>query len=252
MRVVRNNDYIKRRQRGSRLMVWLGVLGLFSSIVMTFYPQLILPAYGVLIFGFIFFNSGMQQLAKWNRRPRPDEMLDDALRRLNDRYTLIHYPNVPGNRPEHVLIFPAGLLVITTRELAGRVRVELNKWRKADRSFLSIFRLGGPQLGNPTAESEMQQQALRSFLEAHDLPGVDLVDGIVVFLNPRAELEVVSSDLTVVKVDELVNAVRDFGTEGLIPAKQRDEIITALSEGEGVEGPISLPTRAASAKRARA
>lgn len=243
MRVVRNTGYLKRRQRGARVMTLGGVIGLGSAIVMTFQPDLILLAYAVLIFGFIFFNAGMQQVTLWNRSPRSDEVLDQLLRRLNDRYTLIHFPEISGMRPMHVLVYPAGLLVITTRILAGQFVVDGDRWRQLGRRFLRMFLFSGPQLGNPTIENQRQQEALRSFMEEMDLPGRDMVDGLIVFLNPRAVLEVKNSPITVVDRDDLLKAVRSFGTEALLTAKERDELVEALSRGDNVEGPVSLPAR---------
>jgi hypothetical protein len=250
MRVVRNNGYLRRRRRTARWLVFGGVMGLALAMVMVLRPALIIPAYGVLIVGFLVFNSGMQQLTKWSRRPRADEVLDQLLRRLNDRYTLVHYPDTGGWRPEHVLIAPVGLIVITTRAVPGKVRVEGDSWSRVGNWFVRFFGLGGPQLGNPTIECRRQQESLEDFLTLNDLPGKEHIDGIIVFLNPRAELEVVESDLSVVMADELLHTVRELGTEANLPNDPRKEIIGTISQGEEIEGPISLPTRDPSAKTA--
>lgn len=252
MRVVRNIGTIKARQRVSRLLLVAGLLCLFGSIVMTLYPQLLIGAYIVLIAGFLSFNAGMQSWAKWNHRPRPDELLDSTLRRFNDRYTLIHYPNISGRfPPEHILVWPGGLLVITTRELAGRIQVNGKRWRRIDNLLLRIFTFGGPPLGNPTVECLGQQEALKAFLEQQDLPGADAIDGLIVFVNDRVELQVIESELTVVTRKELPDAVRALGNERRLHGKEIEEIIVALSQGEAVEGPIALPTRIAEEKKAR-
>jgi hypothetical protein len=246
MRVVRNVGYLKRRQRASRIMIAVGLAGLLGSIALTFVHQLvsIYLAYAALITGFLFFNAGMQQWTKWNRRPRPDELLDATLRRLNDRYTLVHYPEIPeGWRPEHVLVWPGGILNITTRELAGRIVVRGTRWRRLDRWFLRLLTFGGPPLGNPTVECQRQMEALRTFLQRRDLPGADLVDGLIVFLNDHAELQVVETPITVVTRKELLEAVRAFGTERRLSHSEIEEIVSALAKGEQVEGPISLPSR---------
>ncbi|MCX7622956.1 MAG: NERD domain-containing protein [Thermomicrobium sp.] len=246
MRVVRNVGYLKRRQRASRLMIAVGLTGLFGSIALTFFQQVlyIYLAYAALITGFLFFNAGMQQWAKWNRRPRPDELLDSTLRRLNDRYTLVHYPEIPeGWRPEHVLVWPGGILNITTRELAGRIVVRGTRWRRLDRFFLRLLTFGGPPLGNPTVECQRQMEALRTFLQRRDLPGAELVDGLIVFLNDQVQLEVVETPITVVTRKELLDAIRAYGTERRLSQGEIDEIVSALAQGEQVEGPRSLPTR---------
>ncbi len=243
MRVVRNTAYLNRRKRISRWTVFFGVLGLGLAMLMVLDPQLIIPAYGVLIVGFLVFNAGMQQLTKWNRSPRADEVLDQLLRRLNDRYALVHYPNLSGWRPEHVLISPAGLIVITTRAVPGEVRVDGERWSRKGNWFVRFFGLGGPQLGNPTIENVRQRESLYEYLTLNDLPGKDYIDGVIVFLNPRSEIEVVESDITIASADELLSTIRDFGAETNLANDDRKAIIGSLSQGEGIEGPVSLPSR---------
>lgn len=250
MRVVRNNGYLNRRRRIARWTVFFGVLALGIAMLMVLRPALIFPAYGVLIIGFLVFNAGMQQITKWSRRPRADEVLDQLLRRLNDRYALIHYPQMGGWRPEHVLVSPAGIIVITPRAVPGHIVVEGDRWSRKGNWFVRFFGLGGPQLGNPKLENDRQREAVADFLTMNDLPGKDHVDGVIVFINPRAELEVIQSDISVVSADELLQTVREFGTEANLHNDHRKQILAALSEGEDVEGPISLPTRDPNARTA--
>lgn len=253
MRLVRNNGYIKSRRRLSRLTVLAGVMMLGGSIALTFFvPALFIPGYALLILGFITFNMGLQQTSKWGRHPRPDEILVNALRRLNDRYTLIHFPAVGKGHPEHVLVYQGGIAVITTREVQGRVSVEGNKWRRTGGRVWALIGMSGPQLGNPTADNERDQQALRTILTEHGLPGEETIDGIIVFVNPRAELQVGSTDLTVVTTEGLAHAVRELSAETVLATKDREAIVALLSEGENVEGPVTLSNREVRGKRARA
>jgi hypothetical protein len=243
MRVVRNNGYLSRRQRISRWTVFFGVLGLGIAMVMVLQPELIIPAYGVLIVGFLVFNAGMQQITKWNRRPRADEVLDQLLRRLNDRYALVHYPQMGGWRPEHLLISPAGIVVITTRAVPGNIEVEGERWTRKGNWFVRFFGLGGPQLGNPTIENTRQRESVHEYLTMNDLPGKEHIDGVIVFLNPRSEIEVIESDISIATADELLSTIRDFGSETNLANDSRKEILAALAEGDDIEGPISIPSR---------
>ncbi len=254
MRLVRNNGYIRSRKRRARLTALVGFILLASAVAVTFlYPSLFVPGYALLILGFITFNMGMQQSTKWSRHPRPDEVLVEALRRLNDRYTLVQYPAVGRGKPGHVLVYPGGLVVITTREVPGKVSVDGSKWhRTGGNKIWMLVGMSAPQLGNPSIENDGDRQALEAILNERGLSGGDAIDGIVAFLNPQVELEVESSDITVVDSDNLLRAVRELSSETVLPTKDRDRIIEVLAEGEDVEGPISLATRPAGTKRARA
>ncbi|MEX2425963.1 MAG: nuclease-related domain-containing protein [Thermomicrobiaceae bacterium] len=248
MRVVRNNGYLKRRQRISRWTVFFGVLGLGVAMVMVLQPELIIPAYGVLIVGFLVFNAGMQQITKWNRRPRADEVLDQLLRRLNDRYAIVHYPQLGGWSPEHLLISPSGIVVITTRAVPGEIEVEGDRWTRKGNWFVRFFGLGGPQLGNPTVENVRQRESVEEYLTLHGLPGKEHVDGAIVFLNPRSDIEVAESDISIATAEQLLSTIRDLGSETNLANDDRKEILNELSQGDDVEGPISLPSRDPNAK----
>src|SRR5918998_3815 len=121
MRVVRNIGYVKRRKRLAR---W-AALGGFAMLGATFWlaldPSLILLAYVPLLVGTLVFHFGMQQIAKWNRNPRNDVLLDTRLQQLPDKFELIHYASVGKRTVEHLLLHPGGVLVLTVRELPGRV-----------------------------------------------------------------------------------------------------------------------------------
>lgn len=259
MRVVRNTGYIRRQKRTSRFLVWVGVLVLASTIIVTqFQPNWILFGYGLLILGFIVFSNGMQETTKWNGKPRADEAIDDLLRRLNDRYTMIHYPEMlekkmVGRRPEHVLVYSGGIMVITARNLPGKFKVEGNRWKRERKGLAKIMIFGGDPLKNPSIECVDQQRILKTFLEARGVSvDEDLIEGMVAFPNPKAEVEIISSDLSVVTSKQLYPAIRDLGTEARLHTKLRDQIIEVLSQGNGVEGPITLPQQSKGTKGAHA
>jgi hypothetical protein len=68
MRTIRHNDYIKGRKRRARWIALIGFALLTSTLWIALNPNFILPAYGLMLVGFIVFNMGMQQLGKWMTR----------------------------------------------------------------------------------------------------------------------------------------------------------------------------------------
>lgn len=241
MRVVRNTGYVKRRQRAGRLIVFSGVLLLIGSWVLSFTTTLFLIAMLGLAFGFIFFNGGLQQLTRWSRRPRADEVLDEELRPLNDRYALIHFPELPGRRPDHVLIMPSGLLVMTTREIPGKLSVKGRTWRRRGSPLGRMFFLGGPQLGNPSIENDEQVRVLREFLTNENLPGQ--VEGAIVFIADYVEVDIIEPDVPVLHASEILDHVRQIGGETTLTGRDREQIIALLSRGDGIERDDVRPAR---------
>lgn len=239
VRVVRNIGYVRKRRRVARIMVVVGLLLILTAIAFTLSPGLLFFAYAGLIIGFLTFNGGMQQVGRWSRKPRNDEVLDAALSRLNDRYALIHYAEFPGRRPDHILITPAGIMVLSTREIAGRVSVNGRRWRKRGSPFGFIFGMSGPQLGNPTIENEEQIATLTTFLTEENIQAH--VEGAVVFLHPNVEVEVQDETVPVVHVTELYDYVRDRSDVVSLGNRERDALIEKLSRGEELERVGSSP-----------
>jgi hypothetical protein len=242
MRIVRNTEYIRKRKRISRIAALVGFLLLASTFLLIFQPDLILIAYAVLFTGFIVFNFGMQQLGKWSRNPRNDEILDARLKPLPDaKYTLVHYVQVGKRVVEHVLVHPGGLLVLTSRELPGKVSVKDRRWRKQGVGFMRFFAMSGPQLGNPTADLESDVEALDAFAAEH---GYDIdIYGAVVFLNDRIEIEAEDPAYPALRADLLVPFVNAIEPDANFTNQAREELVRALADHAGSEVEVAKPTR---------
>lgn len=221
-------------------MVVVGLAFLVSAFVLTLVQIQILLAYVGLIVGFLTFNGGMQQVARWSRKPRTDEVIDHLLSKLNDRFAVVHYPALPGRRPDHVIVTPSGVLVLTPREVGGKIEVDGKRWKR--NAFKQLFNLSGPQLGNPTIDVDSQVATVESFLEAEGL--TPDITGAVVFVHPEVEIEMRNPVTEVVHINELYDYVREFGSEGTtIGNEDRSRIVEILSTGERIEEVGSVSRR---------
>ncbi len=204
-------------------------------------PTVIAVSYGALIIGFFTFIYGTQQYSKWRRRPRVDEVLDTALGRLNDRNTLIHYPELGRNSPEHVVVTPGGSVVITPKDVSGRISVDGPRWRQHKLIFLRFFSLGAPSLGNPTVENELQMDTLEALFDTETLAGE--IEGIIVFLPDEVEIQMKDPESTIAHISELAELVREIGAEVQLPNDDRTAIVSALTVGEEFETTGARPSR---------
>lgn len=221
-------------------MVAAGLLFLASAFILTFVQNQILLAYVGLIIGFLTFNGGMQQVARWSRKPRTDEVVDHLLGKLNDRFAVVHYPNLPGRRPDHVIVTPSGVLVLTPREVGGKIEVDGKRWKR--NAFKQLFNLGGPQLGNPSIDVDSQVATVQSFFEEHGISAD--ITGVVVFVHPEVDIEIRNPETEIVHINELYEYVRRFGSEGTtIGNDERQRILAALSVGERIEETGSVSRR---------
>jgi hypothetical protein len=232
MQIVRHAQYIKGQKRKGRLLAILGFLLLTGSLFVAWFPELLLFAYIAMLAGFVMFNIGMQLVGKWSRNPRNDQIFDLRLKGLNSRYTLIHYPMVGKKVVEHLLVHPGGVLVMTARELDGKVSQVRSSWKKTGGLFRRLFSFSGPQLGNPSFDTDASIQRVQTMLQENQLE-VDVL-GAVVFLNPRIDLQIQEPDFPVLHGEEVEDFVRDLPLETLTDA-EKTRIIELFSEGAQVE-----------------
>lgn len=178
MRVVTDKKFIPSRIRESRFLTWGGLLLLVVGWVSSFNSTWILFSLLALIIGFPLFNSGRYLANRWGARPRPDEVLEDALRGLDQRYTLYNY--VQGVPVEHFLVSPVGIYVIETRHQMGRFEVhgdpakDRDRWARVVKSPVARFLIwtrsfSEGALGNPSNDLRMKTAQMRKYL-AENLP----------------------------------------------------------------------------------
>lgn len=248
MRTIRHNGYIQQRKRRSRWIAFIGFAILSSSLWIALNPSMLLPAYAAMFVGFILFNMGMQQVGKWSRNPRNDQLLDAQLKSLGDRYTLVHFPPIGKHKTEHVLVYPGGLLVITAKEIDGTVEATGNKWRKKGGGIRRIFGFSGPQLGNPSSDTDAALAEVEMFLEQNQME-LD-VEGIVVFVHPMVDLDVTTPDYPVLHGEEVPSFVHSLAADLSFSTAERDQLIALLGEGEVVEQPVVQARRRPVKRRA--
>jgi hypothetical protein len=250
MKVYRDVEYIKKRKRQATLTSVVGVALLGSAFwLASMAGQLgVFVAYIPLLAGTIIFHLGMQQVGKWNRAQRNDVILDVLLKDLGERYSLIHYPRMGKRTVEHALVHPGGILVITARDLPGGVAYRDGRWRKVGQGISRFFGMGGAFLGNPTADTAADIQALSEVLSQEQLT-VD-ADGVVAFLNPRVKLDVVEPDFPVTNAEGLKPYVASLAADAGLQAADRQRVVELLTRDGSFEAPQAAPTRRPVKRRA--
>jgi hypothetical protein len=242
MRIFRNNEYVKKKKRLARIAALVGFVLLGSTFLLIFQPDYVLPAYAILFTGFITFNFGMQQLGKWSRSPRNDELIDFRLKALPDaKYSIVHFSQIGKRAVEHVLVGPGGLLVLIARELPGQVSVSGRRWKKKGAGLMRMFSMSGPQLGNPTADLEADVAALDQLTSEL---GIDIdIYGAVVFLNERVELDVIEPEYPTLRIEQLVPFINQIEADPAFTAQARDTLLATLAERADAQVESTKATR---------
>jgi hypothetical protein len=208
MEIITNESLIRRNARIGQITSIVGLIVLAGGAYISFtrQQQLVSLSLAALLVGFALSQIGLYFGNRWSRRPRPDEILSQALKGLDDRYTLYHYSTPAA----HLLVGPAGVWVLLPRHQRGTITYEEAKgrWRqKGGNLYLKIFAQEG--LGRPDLEigSEINaaQGYLSKILSEDEVPEVQAA---LIFTNDRAEVDADNAPSPTLHVKKLKDFIR--------------------------------------------
>ena len=210
MRLITNQNLVKRNLWIGKYAFIAGMALLVGAFAINLYalsqpqnPQLVLYAFAAFLTGFTLTNLGTFFNNRWGRRP--DKGLADALRGLDDRYTLYNY----RLGASHVLVGPSGVHVLLPKYQSGPIAFANGKWANPGQSRGLFFGLmARDPLGNPAVEAAAEAEGLSHFLKKR-APELDLApQPLIVFLHPRAEVDAKDSPVPAVYFKQLKEHLR--------------------------------------------
>jgi hypothetical protein len=236
MRVIRNATYTRQQKSRAKWLTIGGFLLFTLGFVLVAVLGNPLYSYATLIPAYVLFIAGMQQLGKWTnsaRRPRGDLLLDELLKHLSDKYTLIHYPKIGQTVVEHLLLHPGGALIIVMRDVAGKIELRKRRFRRTSNILARVIGASGPPLGQPDEELDRSQDAVEAALKEHQLE-ID-VEGVVVFTSADHHLDEIDPEIDAIGVSDLPDYIRVLDVDPSFRQQERDLIASKLTTGEGFE-----------------
>jgi hypothetical protein len=182
---------VGRRAALSHVASLGGLLVMLGSVGLSLWrPALQTLTTGLLLVGVVCATVGIYHANRWVKRPRPEDILDRALRSLDDRCRLYHYAFVS----DHVLLTTADVVILETINLEGWFTFDSGRWRQRFSVSRAMRYLLEQRLGDPLQRAEAYAAWMRSFLEENLPDGCrPPVGAIVVFVHPAAQLTLVSS-----------------------------------------------------------
>jgi hypothetical protein len=213
MRLVTNEKLIKRNGRLGQIATVSGLLVLVGGMFISFrYPTLSGIAWVALLIGFALSQIGLYFGNRWGRHPRPDELLDQGLKGLDNQHTLYHYTTPAA----HLLAGPSGLWILMPYYQVGKIVYERGRWRQKGGGFMQRYLRAFAQegLGRPEVEAPAEAEALTRLLKKK-LPDLTIPDPHIalVFTNEKAELDVSDAPLLTIPLKKLKEAIRKGAKE---------------------------------------
>ena len=187
MQIFTNETLIKRYALISKALSTTGILVLLSGLAASFLrPEWSSLPFYTLIAGFMLSNVGMFLANRYVREPRPDLVLRNSMKGLDDRYLMYQY-HLPAH---HTIITPSGVYAVTLKFQGGTVEWNDNRRRFRHRG-VSIYRkiFGQESLGQPIIEAQAEAQRLAKFLNKKFGDDAPDVYPILLFTNPKIAFE---------------------------------------------------------------
>ena len=223
MRIVVDEKLIARRGQAAQRGLLVGAVLLATALVASFSPRYVLPAYGVVVLGTIVTTWGSRIASKWLGDLRGDRVLAKVLKGLDNSYRL--YNNVlPA---EHVLLSPDGLFVLRLQRQDGKISCHGQKWHRPFTIRRVFSFLSEEGLGNPTKQVQREAAGLFGLVADH-LPDADApMYPVIVFVNPKVELDVTAPVVPAVQIRALKRHLRHRAGDTRMP-KETYKALTEL------------------------
>lgn len=207
MEIATNDRLIHRNARIGQITSIVGLLVLAGGMFISFTrPEMFSISLVALLVGFGLSQIGIYFGNRWGRHPRPDEVLNAALKGLDGRYSLYHYTTPTS----HLLVGPSGVWVLMPRQQAGKITYDENKkrWRqKGGNLYLKIF--AQENLGRPDLEVGSEIHAISSYLEEHlDEEKVPDVQAALIMTNEKCEVDADNAPSPTMEVRQLKDFIR--------------------------------------------
>ncbi len=238
MNIETNEKKVRRNARIGQISMIAGLVVLVGGMILSIRATALFGLSLIaLLLGFALSQIGIFYGNRWGRRPRPDELLNVALKGLDSKYSIYHYLT-PAS---HLLIGPAGIWVILPRTQRGIITFERGRWRQRGgglmMAYLKAFAQEG--IGRPDLEILNEVESLEKYLkkltENEEIPPIKAA---LVFTNEKANIQIDEDDQPLADTLPL-NKLKEFFrkvAKGKPISFEKIQQIQSLLSGTEVEG----------------
>ena len=173
--------------------------------------------------GMVTSQFGIAFTSRWGRRPRMDELLDDALKGMDSRSSLFHYC-LGAN---HVLVSPVGVYALVPRADRGEMRYADGAWSLHQEKAGLLRRPSTRKINGIERDVQLEMDLLQKSLRKH-LPEAEGVQpgAILLFVSPDVTLHVQSAPFPAFHLKKAKEGVRRLEKRSTLAVEQ----IVALAQ----------------------
>ena len=218
MKIVANDKLINRNGKIGNITSIAAVIVLGVGMYFSFKDKdgtYLTLTFTALIFGFLLFQIGNYYMNRFGKPPRPDQMISQALKGLEDKYTLYHYmTNV-----SHLLVGPSGIYCLVPFNQVGQISYnsEKGRWKQTGGNFF-LKTFGGESLGRPDLDAEYAVTDLYKYCKKNNIDlGDTTPESILVFTNNKASVSTEGCPGIAVTAEKLKETIRKRAKTNTIP-----------------------------------
>jgi len=219
MKIFRNQTKIERNKKISQAVLFLSLaillIGFVWSITNPDSMQITL-SYFLIAVAYILVQISLYMANKWGRSPRPDEIIENSLKGLNDQFTLYNYVTpVP-----HLLVGPAGIWIIKPYHHSGEITYNPDKKQFEQHggpNFLAKW-FAQESLPNIIEDSKSQLKKLDKYLQEQKITENIKLSVVNVFFSDKADVKVKNAPEITIHSNKLKDTIRQQAKSINIPA----------------------------------
>ena len=231
MKVFENVKLIERNKKIAQYILYgslaLLAFGFVWSIRNTD-PDKAMVGWLILLPSYFLVQISIYMANKWGKSPRPDEIVIQSLKGLNDEYFLYNYTTpVP-----HLLVGPQGAWVLNPYHQKGDISYNPDKKRYQQKGGAGVLGkyFGQEGLPNILRESASLKKEILTFFEAKKVDAGIKPEVINVFYSEQVELIGNNFPVFCIKADKLKSFVRKESKNRMLSFEELSKLRNQLND----------------------
>jgi hypothetical protein len=233
MKISINNKLINRNKKLAQITLY-GSLGLLAiGFIWTLRnpePSKSLFGYLILVPAYLLVQVSIYMANRWGKSPRPDEIVAQALKGLDDKFTLYSYTtDIP-----HLLVGPIGAWIINPYHQSGEISYDSDKKeykQKGGANFISKY-FSQEGLPNITKDVEGLKKDYFTYLEKNSIQFDEDPEVINIFHSNKTVLKTNNAPEINLKSEKLKDYVRKYVKSTRIPLEKIEKLQNHLPSVE--------------------
>jgi len=233
MKLSINNKLIDRNKKIAQTTLYISLALLTIGFIWTLRntePSKSLIGYLILIPAFLLVQISIYMANRWGKSPRPDEIVVQSLKGLDNTYTLYNYTtDVP-----HLLVGPIGILIINPYQHEGEISYNFEKKRYHQKGGAKLFSKYFAQEGLPNISKDVAslRKNINKYFEENSIPFDKEPEIVNLFYSDNVILDISNAPEINLKSNKIKGFIRNYVKKSKMPSEKVEIIRSKLPKSE--------------------